>query len=143
MRRLAQGSVVVLLAVGSLPACRPDAPTGLPVVTTPAPAPPTQPPPRQPDPSGGTVYDRRSQSSIRGSQSFVLNTDGTFALRYDFGGYTGRYSLSDSTIVFHFDDWNTAGPWIANGILREDLLVVAFNDVMLMADFENGTYVRR
>ena len=126
-------SLLVLLAFGCLSACAPEAPTG---VTTSAPLPPP------PDLRGATVYDRSSPSMYANGSRFVLYADGTFHLQFPQGEYPGTYSRSDSTIAFRFVDSSVAGRWLADGIVRGDTLVVQYNDIMSLSDFENGAYVR-
>jgi len=93
------------------------------------------------------IYPRITPSSFPGESRYVLYEDSTFALQYlraDRGGfeYRGRYSRADPVIVFDFNDSNLAGPWQALGAVRGDSLVVRYNDVMSLADFEDGVYVR-
>jgi Tol biopolymer transport system component len=73
---------------------------------------------------------------------YVLYDDSTFALQYlgPTGEYTGRYSRTGSAVDFSFDGWSTAGPWEATGFLHGDSLVVEYNIVMWLSDFEDGVY---
>jgi hypothetical protein len=73
---------------------------------------------------------------------FVLYADGTFNLKFPQGEYPGTYSRSDSTVAFRFVGSSAAGRWLADGIVRGDTLLVRYNDIMSMSDFENGAYVR-
>lgn len=78
---------------------------------------------------------------------FVLYADDTFALQFSslhagFFEYAGRYSRADSLITFDFEGSSTAGSWVATGTLDGDVLSVAHNDVMHMADFLDGVYLR-
>ena len=107
---------------------------------------PLQPFP-QPLPNPAGVYDRISDSSIPGSSRYVLYGDGTFSLQYvrpDWGffEYPGKYSRASSMLTFDFDASNLAGPWLADGIVSGDSLIVKYNIVMQLADFEDGVYVR-
>jgi hypothetical protein len=96
------------------------------------------------------AYERSTPHSYpAGALSrYVLFEDGRFSLQYlrphvQFFEYRGRYARADSLITFDFDDWNLAGPWQATGVVRGDSIVVAYNIVMGLADFEDGVYVRR
>ena len=78
---------------------------------------------------------------------FVLYPDDTFALQFSslragFFEYAGLYSRADSLITFYFDGSSTAGAWRATGALSRDALTVAHNDVMHLADFLDGVYLR-
>jgi hypothetical protein len=93
------------------------------------------------------IYDRVTYSFIPGSSRYVLYDNGTFSLQYSLAQwglveYKGRYSRADSLITFDWDGWSTMGPWGADGILRDDTLIVKYNLVMLLSDFEDGVYVR-
>lgn len=98
--------------------------------------------------STAQVYDRESPHTIpAGALSrYVLYKDGRFELQYstdswgDFA-YTGRYSRTGSVITFNFDAWSAAGPWEATGTIDGIRLVVEYNVVMGLSDFENGVYV--
>jgi hypothetical protein len=81
--------------------------------------------------SGGTWASR-----------YVLYPDGTFALQFGGPGlqYRGRYTESNSVIVFDWDGWSTAGPWGATGTLDGDIMTVRYNLVMMLTDFEDGAY---
>jgi hypothetical protein len=98
--------------------------------------------------SAAGTYERQTPHSLPGYHSrYVLREDGGFELQYEtvtWGNfaYTGHYWLTDSVIDFRFDAWNRAGPWDAVGTLMGDSLVVNFNTVMQLADFEDGVYER-
>jgi hypothetical protein len=137
------GALLVTLA-----GCK-DSPLG-PSKDSPA-GPPNKDSPRlpfpEPLPNTAGIYDRISGSFIPGSSRYVLYGDGTFSLQYvrpDWGffEYPGRYSRSGSLFTFDFDGSNTAGSWLADGILRGDSLIVKYNIVMQLADFEDGVYLR-
>ena len=120
-------------------------------------APPVNPPPDEsagppvqahfpPVPAGALAYDRITSSYIPGHSRYVFYDDGTFGLQYwrpDWGffEYTGRHVRADSAIALYFDDANTAGAWLASGILSADTLIVKYNLIMMLADFEDGAYV--
>jgi Tol biopolymer transport system component len=103
-------------------------------------------------PSGAAAYNRVSPSAIQDAQRFVLFPNGMFALQFvratsSISGplsfsYAGWYSRTDAVLTFLFDASNTAGAWTAKGVLRGDSLVVEFNTVMQLADFEDGVYVQ-
>ena len=99
--------------------------------------------------SPAQVYERITPHWDPGYHSrYVLREDSTFELQYetqtwgDFA-YTGRYSLSGSIITFDWDGWSTAGPWGATGTLLGDSLVVEYNIIMQLSDFEDGVYAHR
>jgi Tol biopolymer transport system component len=136
-----------------LAACSSDAPTDPrgrtppTPVPIPAPLPPAPPSSAFPDLTrAGVIYDRATPSSIPGQSRYVIYEDGTFSLQYlrpDWGffEYPGRYLRADSVLTLDFKGASTAGPWQARGVLTADSsLTVAYNDVMAMADFENGKY---
>lgn len=143
-------SAFVVFAFGMvLAACGSDIPTDVRGRNPPTSLPghPVQPgitsyPPVQ----GGAIYDRVTPSSIPGTSRFVIYNDGTFSLQYlrpDWGffQYLGRYVRADSLLTLNFNDANTAGGWQARGVLTADSsLTVAFNDIMGLDDFEDGTY---
>jgi hypothetical protein len=83
------------------------------------------------------------QSYTLGSR-YVLNEDGTFALQYPslIGEYRGRYTEAGGRITFDWDGWSIAGPWGAAGVFDGNRMVVRYNMIMLMSDFEDGVYVR-
>ena len=77
----------------------------------------------------------------------VLYADSTFDLLYTAHGgfeFTGKFSRAGSEIAFRFDananHW--LGPWLAQGTLHGDSLLVRHNDHMKLDDFEDGIYVR-
>lgn len=110
---------------------------------------PTGPPrpdfPPVADPVG--IYDRVTHSYVPGSSRYVFYGDSTFSLQYvrpDWGffEYRGRYARAGSRLAFDFDDENSAGAWLADGSVHGDSLVVTYNLIMMLADFEDGLYVR-
>jgi hypothetical protein len=103
---------------------------------------PITPPDLPPTSSVVGIFDRISPSNFGGSR-YVLYADGTFSLQYDgISAYPGIYSRADSTIAFKFKGESVMGPWLAGGIVSGDSLVVKYNDVMRMSDFEDGAYIR-
>lgn len=78
---------------------------------------------------------------------YVLYDNGEFALQYSsqnyrFFEYLGSYGGPDSQVSFSWEGWSVAGPWASTGVLTEQSLVVTYNLVMKMSDFEDGLYVR-
>lgn len=82
------------------------------------------------------------------SERYVLGEDGTFRLqslrgRSGFSEYRGTYSRAGSVLELAFEGWSLAGRWHATGTLEgSDCLVVEYNLVMLLSDFEDGRYCR-
>jgi hypothetical protein len=93
------------------------------------------------------IFDRTAahQFPLNAYSRYLLFADGAFILEYEGQafGYGGRFVRNDSTIVFNFADSSLAGAWVATGAIRGDSIVVSYNLVMMMTDFEDGTYVRR
>jgi hypothetical protein len=77
---------------------------------------------------------------------YVLYDDGTHALQFAVSNgayqYMGRWTRADSTILFTWDGWSTAGEWGATGTVRGEQLVVKYNIIMQLTDFEDAIYVR-
>jgi hypothetical protein len=74
---------------------------------------------------------------------FVLHDDGTFVLQYGYPRafeYRGTYKESGSAITFEWEGWSTAGPWGATGSLGDKALIVRYNEVMMLTDFEDAIY---
>ena len=99
-------------------------------------------------PPGAAVYNRTTSSNIPGSSRYVFYDDSTFRLQYlrpDWGffEYPGRYVRADSVIRLYFDAESVAGDWLAAGILSGDTLIVKYNLVMSLSDFEDGVYTRQ
>jgi hypothetical protein len=44
-------------------------------------------------------------------------------------------------VRFSFTQAMAPSPWEADAILRRDVLVVQYNDIMLLTDFEDGDYM--
>lgn len=138
-------ALAIAALVALLTACSDS--TGPARTPLPAAAPPIVP--TFPAPTGAaTIYVE--QGSIYSTYSlrsrFVLDANGTFALQFATDGppfqYLGRYTRTDSLVTFDWDGWSVAGPWGATGILRGDELIVKYNVIMMLSDFEDGTYVR-
>lgn len=87
------------------------------------------------DPYHGTLFER-----------YVLHENGRFALQFDSGKrgffeYAGTYSRDGGSITLDFDAWSAAGDWRAGaGFDDSDCLVVEYNIIMLLSDFEDGVY---
>lgn len=99
-------------------------------------------------PQSAIAYDRESPHASGALSRYVLDTiSGEFELQYlgagGLGVFTGTYTRFAWQIDFDFDGWSAAGPWEATGTLGSERLDVSYNVVMLLSDFENGTYVRR
>jgi dipeptidyl aminopeptidase/acylaminoacyl peptidase len=139
------GPAQTLIEAGADPAWSPDGASiafGSGAVTQP-PSPDSLPP----VPDSALTYNRvAAHSHPRGALSrYVLQGDGTFALQYvteqpGFFEYRGMYSRVNGSIVFGFDP--NPGAWQATGTINGDSLVVAYNENMQLADFEDGVYVR-
>jgi hypothetical protein len=153
MRLATRRSVLGIFALGiTLAACGREIPTDVrgrnpPAkfpVPTPVPATPLTDFPELSRP--GVIFRRTTPSIIPGEQRYVIYDDGTFSLQYlrpDWGffEYPGRYRRADSLLTFDFNGANTAGSWEGHGILVGDSsLTVTYNVVMILDDFEEGTY---
>jgi hypothetical protein len=121
--------------------------------TPPTSTPPIQPKPSAPEPWLGCspiqqqVYNEAGSIYNYGgiTSQYTLCADGRFNLRIENASLDqfdapGTYAQSDSIVAFKFD---ATGAWTATGKLRGDLMIVEYNDVMIGADFANGTYVRQ
>jgi hypothetical protein len=92
-------------------------------------------------------YQRVSPARY-GSDAYVLSlgADSAFVIVFAdgsrHGGWSGRYARTDSVIFFRYNAWSTAGALDARGTLRGDTLLVQYNTVMQLTDFEDGVYVR-
>ena len=67
------------------------------------------------------LYDRQTVSVHSWKLALRLYGEGRLSLEYirpdmGFFEYRGHYSRADSSIVFSFDGWSIAGPWLATGI---------------------------
>jgi hypothetical protein len=113
----------------------PDTPRGFPVVSRPARIYVAVNSPSYPM-HGGPLASR-----------YVLYDDGAFALQYSsanypFFQYLGTYRDANDLITFEWEGWSVAGPWGATGSLSEESLVVRYNVIMQLTDFEDGVYLR-
>lgn len=78
-------------------------------------------------------------------ERYVLHEDGSFRLQFDSGRfgffeYSGTYSGEGAAIEFAFDDDSR---WRATGTSDgSECLVVEYNIVMALSDFEDGVYCR-
>jgi hypothetical protein len=72
-----------------------------------------------------------------------LNPDGTFVLQYPHGDYRGRYREVDGGVQFDWDGSSAAGSWGATGSIDRDRLIVHYNLIMQLSDFEDAVYVRQ
>jgi hypothetical protein len=94
------------------------------------------------------VRFQRVSPARYGSDAYVLSlgADSAFVVVFadgsSSGGWSGRYERADSVIVFHYNAWSAAGELGARGTLRGDTLLVRYNDIMQLTDFEDGVYVR-
>jgi hypothetical protein len=145
----------LLAALASLAAgCADDTPSGpaggrlrgAPIAVTPPPPPPVPPAPTITGPA--VLYERASPSAFGMIDAYLLSSgaDSAFAIIFPGGtshwGWSGRYAREDSVLVFHYNAWSAAGELAARGTIRGDSLVLRYNAVMQMTDFEDGVYVR-
>ena len=91
-------------------------------------------------PAPVAVYSRESPSTgcIAGAvcERYLFYPDHTFALRYTRGfEYTGTFSRQDSVIALSFRDFS-----LATGKVRSDSLIVAYDALMSLSDFEDGGF---
>jgi hypothetical protein len=142
LRRRAIGALLIIgAACKASDASSPDLSNGQPGV--PAPTSPKQDPPVEG--ARTFVFAHELANPVSGSTwatRYVLYTDGTFAFQYGGPGeqLRGRYTESNSVIVFDWDAWSSAGPWGATGTLDGDIMTVRYNIVMVLTDFEDGVY---
>ena len=54
--------------------------------------------------------------------------------------YRGTYKETDGAITFNWEGWSVAGPWGATGTLANDRLVVRYNLIMQLSDFEDAVH---
>ena len=154
MSTLARGALPLLL-VAAATACS-ESTYSESTYSPPAAVTPTSPPvasaPPAPFPAlskPGTIYIESGASysvaRVPTVSRYVLYDDGTHALQIASSPkameFTGRWTRSDSTVVFEWDGWSTAGPWGATATVRGDQLVVKYNLVMMLTDFVDATYV--
>lgn len=77
-------------------------------------------------------------------ERYVLHEDGTFGLqtsssRFGFTEYRGTYSRVGTALAFEFDDDSR---WEATGTLSGDCLIVEYNAMMGLDEFEDGEFCR-
>ncbi|MES2524497.1 MAG: hypothetical protein V4617_17490 [Gemmatimonadota bacterium] len=108
--------------------------------TPPVPLPPTITRP-------SVLYQRVSPSSY-GSDAYLLSTgpDSAFVIVFPGGishhAWSGQYSGGDSVLHFRYNAWSGGGTLGATGFLHGDTLLLKYNTIMQMTDFEDGVYVR-
>jgi hypothetical protein len=106
------------------------------------------PPPWAPTITGPAVLYQRVSSARYGSDAYLLSLgpDSAFVIVLPGGGthwaWSGTYGRADSVLVFRYNAWNAAGESSARGTLRGDTLLLRYNDIMQMTDWEDGVYVR-
>jgi hypothetical protein len=73
---------------------------------------------------------------------FVLYDTGSFALQFPSISreYHGGYTEANGVITFYWEDWSTAGPWGATGTLKDGSLLVEYNIILSLIDFEDAAY---
>ena len=121
----------------------PTAPTVVPVAPN-APVGPVRDPTPFPGP-GTYVFASSPRVAVQwytAASRFILSSDGTFVLEYPHVSYRGRYTEAGGVISFAWDGWSVAGPWGATGVSAGNSLIVSYNLIMEMSDFEGGEYVR-
>ena len=132
--------VTVVLVAGGLVGC--SDPTGsLPAPVSPAPASPVPTPGFPPLPRPGTIY-LRTNPTVLVPERYVLFEDSSFALQIinspnRFLEFKGRYARQGSEIELRFDEDSR---WVATAIVGGDSLVVKYNIVMRLSDFEDGVF---
>jgi hypothetical protein len=110
-----------------------------------APTNPSLPPPTL---AGPVARYQRVSPARYGSDAYVLSlgADSAFVIVFadasSSGEWSGRYARTDSVLVFHYNAWSAAGELGARGTLRGDTLLLRYNLVMQLTDFEDGVYVR-
>ena len=157
VREIRSRTRALLLAVCALPifvACADSVqPFGAPDQGGTTPLPPLVAPGFAPLTQSGQIYSAEVRlddvySKYHGARlvsRFVLYDDSTFALQFASGlfghfEYDGRFTRADSQITFIWQGWSAAGAWGAEGTLHGNTLTVAYNDIMHLTDFIDGTY---
>ncbi len=94
------------------------------------------------------IYERSGEHSYPvGLRSrYVFYDNEAFGLQYLRAGsgwsrlyeYAGTRSQADSVITFSF---HGDSRWFATGTMRGDTLIVQYNTVMMLSDFEDGVYL--
>ena len=86
------------------------------------------------------VYDRLSPLNTCSQavcELLVFYADHSFGLRYGSGGeFPGTYSRNGSLIALVFKEER----WQATATVRGDSLIVKYNDLASLSDFEDGTF---
>jgi hypothetical protein len=156
----ASGVSAFCALIGTLSACssptsvEPNAPEVVPVSApaTPTPAPAAVWPAFKTPSSPAHIYDETSPLyafiyPMHGSlvSRYVLYDDGRFAIQFSSGAfgpfeYKGSYLNASGQIHFLFDDANLGGAWEATGTRDGSQIRVAYNGIMIGADFNNGVY---
>jgi hypothetical protein len=138
--RLVSATILAVVSVGC--GLQPSEPL------TPPPGEPLNPPPLAPtappeemDNVIGT-FERVTPSWHPGPQSYILHNDSTFALVFPTlsARLSGRFSRVRGALELSYAITDS---WKASATLFGDTLTVYHNETMLMADFEDGVYVRR
>ena len=155
MKRVIRCSAVAVLLVLSA-ACGDSGPTSPtstrlpPAPSAPAPPPPTPPVPSFPPPSGPSrTFTSERPLASSGVQSytttsrFILYDNGAFVLKFESPAveYRGGYTETNGDLTFDWEGWSAAGPWGATGTLADETLIVRYNFIMIMTDFEDAVYV--
>lgn len=105
-------------------------------------------PPPPPTINGPSALYRRTTPATYGSDAYALSlgADSAFVIIFPQGdrywGWAGRYERADSVVVFHYNAWSAAGDLSARATIRGDTLLLRYNSIMQMTDFEDGVYVR-
>ncbi len=143
-----RGAAVFLVVLCS--ACGSSAPTSPTVIPQPQPVPaPTPSPPRAFPPLSGPsrtfVFDHELTDPVRDytkRSRFILYDNGAFVLRYEgIGDYRGGFTESNGVITLDWEGWSAAGSWGASATLERTSLIVRFNFIMQLTDFEDAVYV--
>jgi|SRR6266853_582397 len=138
------GLVVLSIACGSTTPIAPTATSPLPGVPSPA-APPSQSFPPLSGRSRTFAFDHELTYHLTDytkQSRFVLYDNGAFVLQYLSLGieYRGAYTESNGVFTFEWEGWSVAGAWGATGTLKEGSLIVQYNLIMQLSDFEDAAY---
>ena len=82
-------------------------------------------------------------SDVTRDSRFILYDNGAFVLEYAkiWKSYRGAYTEANGVVTFEWEGWSAAGRWAATGTLDGDALMVRYNIVMNMSDFDDAGYV--
>lgn len=82
-------------------------------------------------------------SDVTRDSRFILYDNGAFVLEYAriWKSYRGAYTEANGVVTFEWEGWSTAGRWAATGTLDGDALIVRYNMVMNMSDFDDAGYI--